>query len=771
MAAACCVRHHFVLPAFNPVRVPLVLSFFRSCSPAPVTTCPPGFFCGSLVSAANSAGLDWSSLKKAYWVAANVKDSVAQPPAVVTTICPGGFYCPNSTTILTCPSGYYCPEQTVSPAKCGALAVCPAQSAFPVDFAAILLAAILTALFASASRWQNNVQKDQERLSRSFKTSVQAGAGNTTTNKTGAAAGHGLAIALEGLTASTSDGSVRVLKGVTAHIPEGRLTGIFGPSRGGKSTVLEAIRTGGAQLDSGNVVVQLDGRPIQSGAELASRIAFVPQEDISVDRTLTVRELLRFSARSRRPQLSGEAAEAVVNGVLAELGLLSVADTVIGGGENAAANISGGQLKRVNIAQELVAVSRPGAVCCLDEFTAGLDSAVALDLVQTVLQPLAKEGVTVVCVMQQPRPEIFEQLHHVLLLQRGSVVYEGSPAGVSPHLADLGFVQPAEASDADFALDVLNGVANNSKGDVDLAAAWARRSGGAGAFSFSKESATSATAAQAHELQQHSPSCCLSLTNALDLVWLHANRAMTVRLRNTRQLWIYSLLHVLMAASLSVGFSVLIQGSWRGTLNPPAASLLADYCPSVLGSLCDEKNVMDIGFAQLLFFAATAIGIGASLATIPLFGQQVPIIRREAASGLHPLAYMAGRLACDALFTVWYAIIFTGCWMLFAHPGPWYGWLGVVIPTAFATAGLGAFTVALTGGRTLPAAVMSIVLIIFFAVFSGVEPTLASVQDLPVVNWLWYVSFSTWRRGRGRRRASRGSSATASPAIAALDAL
>lgn len=35
-------------------------------------------------------------------------------------------------------------------------------------------------------------------------------------------------------------------------------------------------------------------------------------------------------------------------------------------------------------------------------------------------------------------------------------------------------------------------------------------------------------------------------------------------------------------------------------------------------------------------------------------------------------------------------------------------------------------------------------LVVAFSVFSGVEPPLASVKGLPVVNWLWYLSFSTW---------------------------
>ncbi len=44
----------------------------------------------------------------------------------------------------------------------------------------------------------------------------------------------------------------------------------------------------------------------------------------------------------------------LVNQVLSDLSLETVADVIIGGGQNQSSNMSGGQLKRVNIAIELV---------------------------------------------------------------------------------------------------------------------------------------------------------------------------------------------------------------------------------------------------------------------------------------------------------------------------------------------------------------------------------------------------------------------------------
>ena len=98
-------------------------------------------------------------------------------------------------------------------------------------------------------------------------------------------------------------------------------------------------------------------------------IGYVPQEDL-LDRNLTVRELLEFNLRTRVSGLNEIHISSMIESVLSDLSITHIADSIIGGGENASANISGGQLKRVNIACELVTLTRPAALL-LDEPTSG----------------------------------------------------------------------------------------------------------------------------------------------------------------------------------------------------------------------------------------------------------------------------------------------------------------------------------------------------------------------------------------------------------------
>eukprot|EP00599_Poterioochromonas_sp_BG-1_P005125 CAMPEP_0173154080 /NCGR_PEP_ID=MMETSP1105-20130129/13267_1 /TAXON_ID=2985 /ORGANISM="Ochromonas sp., Strain BG-1" /LENGTH=241 /DNA_ID=CAMNT_0014070187 /DNA_START=19 /DNA_END=744 /DNA_ORIENTATION=- len=166
----------------------------------------------------------------------------------------------------------------------------------------------------------------------------------------------------------------------------------------------------------------------------------------------------------------------IVDEALAELSMQHVADSIIGGGENKAANISGGQLKRVNIGCELVSLQRPGillldeptngldasvarpGILLLDEPTNGLDASVAYELMET-LEVVRDRGITIVMVIQQPRAEIFAKIQHLFLMNScGGIVYEGSSGGAVPYLRSIGYNVGEETSDADFCVDVLNGL-------------------------------------------------------------------------------------------------------------------------------------------------------------------------------------------------------------------------------------------------------------------------------------------------------------------------
>lgn len=87
-------------------------------------------------------------------------------------------------------------------------------------------------------------------------------------------------------------------------------------------------------------------------------------------------------------------------------------------------------------------------------------------------------------------------------------------------------------------------------------------------------------------------------------------------------------------------------------------------------------------------------------------------------------------------------IIYFFCRCCFGHAGAFYNWIAVIVCTAFAASGIGYIS-----GAAVPknsANVLAIIMCFICCVFAGVEPTLKQVNQYPVVNWPWYLSFSTW---------------------------
>ena len=104
------------------------------------------------------------------------------------------------------------------------------------------------------------------------------------------------------------------------------------------------------------------------------------------------------------------------------MGLAHIRDTVIG--DENVRGISGGQLKRVNIALELI--TEP-PLLFLDEPTSGLDSTSTLEVLE-VLRQLANTGKTIIMTIHQPRVEAYEQVDKLLLLTQGGKLAYFGPA-------------------------------------------------------------------------------------------------------------------------------------------------------------------------------------------------------------------------------------------------------------------------------------------------------------------------------------------------------
>ena len=243
------------------------------------------------------------------------------------------------------------------------------------------------------------------------------------------------AVTVESLTVVR--GGAPVLARLSLAVPAGRVTGLLGPSGGGKSTLLRAVV--GVQRVAGGRVTVL-GAPA-GAVSLRRRVGYMTQAP-SVYADLSVRENLRYFAR-----LYG-LATARCDEVIETVSLGPEAGRVVAG-------LSGGQRARVSLATALLA--RP-QLLVLDEPTVGLDPLLRRDLWR-LFHELAADGVTLL-VSSHVMDEA-ERCDELLLLRQGALLAAGTPAALRAQTGarslDDVFLRLLEAAEGDGGASLLAG--------------------------------------------------------------------------------------------------------------------------------------------------------------------------------------------------------------------------------------------------------------------------------------------------------------------------
>jgi ABC-2 type transport system ATP-binding protein len=211
----------------------------------------------------------------------------------------------------------------------------------------------------------------------------------------------GTALTISGLTVVR--GGVTALDSVSFSVPVGQVTGLLGPSGGGKSTLMRAI-VGVQIVASGDATVL--GLPAGDAA-LRSRVGYVTQSP-SVYGDLTVRANLRYFARILAVP------DADVERVLDEVDLRTEADRLVG-------RLSGGQRSRVSLATALLGSPE---LLVLDEPTVGLDPVLRRDL-WDLFHRLADSGVTLL-VSSHVMDEA-SRCDRLLLIRDGHLLADATP--------------------------------------------------------------------------------------------------------------------------------------------------------------------------------------------------------------------------------------------------------------------------------------------------------------------------------------------------------
>ncbi|MCG2626710.1 ABC transporter ATP-binding protein [Bradyrhizobium sp. WYCCWR 13023] len=201
--------------------------------------------------------------------------------------------------------------------------------------------------------------------------------------------------------------NVRALRDVSFALVPGRLSALVGHNGAGKTTLIK-LMLGLIRSDRGEIRVM--GQDPAAGEFSARQLLGYLPENVAFNAALTGRETLAFYARLKRIRPASAWA------LLDRVGLSDAADRRVG-------TYSKGMRQRLGLAQALLGQPR---VLLLDEPTTGLDPALRQTFYE-ILSELRDGGATVL-ISSHALNELEDRAEHVLIMNRGRLVVQGTLA-------------------------------------------------------------------------------------------------------------------------------------------------------------------------------------------------------------------------------------------------------------------------------------------------------------------------------------------------------
>lgn len=244
-----------------------------------------------------------------------------------------------------------------------------------------------------------------------------------------------------------SDESISIIKQINGSFKSGELTAVMGPSGAGKTSLLNFLSRRREEGYTGQLYVN-------DSQQHRIKISTIPQHD-SMPGYLTVRENLMFASRLKNTQRNYDQEKNILR-VSNLLGLDECLDTMT-------KKISGGQQKRLAIAQELL--SKP-EILILDEPTSGLDSLTCYKTI-SVLKNLVRDSarklidpIAIVVTIHQPQQEVFELFDKVYVMANGGIaIYNGPPDKCTQFVEQHSGIQMIDSdyNPASFLIEIASG--------------------------------------------------------------------------------------------------------------------------------------------------------------------------------------------------------------------------------------------------------------------------------------------------------------------------
>ncbi|KAJ7364390.1 pleiotropic drug resistance ABC transporter [Mycena albidolilacea] len=236
-----------------------------------------------------------------------------------------------------------------------------------------------------------------------------------------------------------------ILEGFSGVVRPGEMLLVLGRPGSGCSTFLKTLANQTDEYHAVSGAIQYDAfSPADIHAHYRGDVQYCPEDDVHFP-TLTVEQTLRFAARLRAPQAKArfqtrdEYVESMVEILCTIFGLRHVRGTQVG--DNAIRGVSGGEKKRVSIAEALATRMRIGA---WDNSTRGLDASTALEFGRALRIATDFGRLTTVVSIYQASETLYSLFDKVAVISEGRMVYFGPADQAREYFMGLGYAPQAE---------------------------------------------------------------------------------------------------------------------------------------------------------------------------------------------------------------------------------------------------------------------------------------------------------------------------------------
>jgi len=231
----------------------------------------------------------------------------------------------------------------------------------------------------------------------------------------------------------------------TGVVRDGEMMLVLGRPGSGCSTFLKAIANNRETFAAVKGDVTYGGIPADKQKKMYRGEVNYNEEDDVHFAQLNVWQTFIFALMTKTKKKSKAEIPIIAEGLMKMFGISHTKYTFVG--DAYTRGVSGGERKRVSIAETLAAKS---TVVCWDNSTRGLDASTALDYAKSLRIMTDISNRTTLVTLYQAGEGIFDLMDKVLVIDAGRCIYQGPAKEARQYFVDLGFKAPDRQTTADF---------------------------------------------------------------------------------------------------------------------------------------------------------------------------------------------------------------------------------------------------------------------------------------------------------------------------------